>query len=534
MVAPVKGQIVDGFRFNGGNPSSPDSWEEVGLQQLPPMSSGEGFAAAAGEEKGNPLAIGLGRFHDTAAMGLKQVALEAVNRLSPNEKIKQELARLAEEQSSNTAAYKAFQNRFPTETAIGETAPFAFTPGGPLGVGMKMAGTEALRYGNPQERAAHGLVGMGSGLLSGLMGNMVGGYINPNLTTMQRNALREGDQMGIQPRLSQVTQSPAIARYEDMAARIPGGAGVFEDFTRANTTAVNKVAARSMGQEADASGQVGDEVFANAKRELGRVFEAIKSVGKVNVGGRLVNPIQLDTGVIAAADDVIRTQAKLGNRANQQIVDLAKQAKRMAGLRSRIDGEAYQLWHSDLTDASFSAFKASDSTSGKAYQGLLGALDRAAESSLRRANLGGLADELRTVRPLYANYKLLLRGTVAEGGDVSTARVAQAMRTLNPTSFRTGGGGELAKLGRYAEAFPPLRAGSQTFERGVTADPLAALALGGPAYAIAKATTNPAVTYIPRKLGGTTAGAVLGPAASYSTRAGMLSLLKRIMHAQTP
>lgn len=534
MARPVKGDIVDGYRLVGDDINDPASWEFVGPQPLPQGSSREAIASAAEEERGNPIAIGLGRLLDTSAAGLKQAALETANKISPSEKLRQELANLYEEQSANTQAYKRYQQRFPLDTAIGEAAPYAFMPGGPLGVGLKMGAMEGMRYGNPQERATNALVGLGSGFASGLIGNAVSGYVNPKLSTMQRNALREGSEMGIQPRLSEVTQSPAVARYEDMAARIPGGAGVFEDFNKANTKAVNRAAAASMGQPADASGQVSDEVFASAKRDLGKVFDAIKSVGKVNIGGRLVNPIQLDSGVISAADDVIRTQAKLGNRANQQIVDLAKQAKRMAGLRSRIDGEAYQLWHSDLTDASFSAYKANDSTSGKAYKGLLTALDHAAESSLRRANLGGLADELKAVRPLYANYKLLLRGTVAEGGDVSPARVAQALRTLNPTAFRTGGGGELSKLGRYAEAFPPLRAGSQTFERGVTADPIAAAALGGPAYGIAKATTSPAVTYIPRKLGGTTAGAIAGPAASYSTRAGILSFLKRLMQAQTP
>lgn len=518
-----------------------EAWQKATQLQpirYPSASRKEAIAAAASEEPGNPLAIGAGRLLDTSAMGLKQAALEGARRIVPEgsmrERLKQELAALAEEQAANTEAYKAYANRFPVETAIGESAPYAALQGGPLHLGLQMGALEGLRYGSPGERSARGLLSAGQGFVAGSIGNAVSRYLNPPLTSTQHAALQEGSKMGIEPRLSQVLRSPAIARIEDTAARVPGGAGVFEEFNRANQMAVNRAAAGAMGATPDASGQLSDEVFAATKQKLGSVFDAIKSVGKVNIGGRSVNPIQLDQGVIGAANDVIKTQNKLGSRANQAVLKLAQDAKRMAGLRARIDGEAYQLWHSDLTDASYTAFKGGESTAGRAYLGLMNALDDAAERSLHRANLGGLANELKAVRPLYSNFKLLTKGSVTEGGNVSPARVAQALRTSNPDAFRTGGGGDLAKIGRYAEAFPPLRAGSQTFERTMLSDPVSAAVYGLPAYGAAKIATSPAATFIPSHLGGTRAGAMLGPMGSYLSKTGVLSLFKRLLEPQTP
>lgn len=540
MAKPVKGQIVDGYRFLGGNPNDPSSWEETGLRplDLPSGTTMEARAAAAQEEKGNPLAIGLGRFLDTSAMGLKQAAMEGASRVLPEggmrERLRSGLAQLSEEQAGNTEAYGAYQRRFPMETAIGETAPYAFMSGGPLGVAAKMGGMEALRYGQPDERAARGVVGAGTGFAAGAVGNVINRYLNPPLTSTQRQALTGAREMGIQPRLSEVTRNPTIARLEDASSRVPGGAGVFEEFNRANQIAINRAGARSMGAQADATGQLSDEVFTATKQKLGRVFEAIKSVGKVRMGGRSVNPILLNKTVENAADEVIRAQLKLGNRANQEILNLAQNAKKMAGLKARIDGEAYQLWHSNLTDAAYGSFKAGESQTGQAYQKMLKSLDDAAVHSLRMANLGGIADALVATRPLYANFKLLTKGGATKAGDVNAAAVARLLRQANPEAFLTGRSGDLSAVGKYAEAFPPLRPGSQTFERQMMTDPLSVAAYGGFAYPFAKATTSPLVTGIPARLGGTTAGAILGPAASYSTRAGMMSFIKRLLEPQTP
>lgn len=506
--------------------------------QLSLPGNQEAVQSAAQQETENPLLIGAGRAFDTILAGAKQAALEGARATTSNEdkraRLRDELARLAEEQAANTQAYKAFTERFPVQTAIGESLPYGLMRGGPLGLGLQIGAIEGLKYGTPEERATRGVLGFGSGALAGAIGNTISKYVNPDLTTSQQEALSGANRLGIKPRLSQVTQSPTIARIEDAAARIPGGAGVFEDFQRANQVAANQAAARSMGTTADQTGQLGEKMLQATRDKFGRVFEAIKSVGKVKMGGREVNPILLDKGVEAAADKVLSTQTKLGSRADPAIVKLAQEAKRMAGLKARIDGESYQLWHSTLTDSSYSAYSGGDSVAGRAYQNLMKALDDSAVHSLRMSGLGSIADELVSTRPLYANFKLLTKGNTIKSGDVNISALARSLRKQNAADYLSGGGGELGDLARYSEAFPSLRPGSQTFERGFVTSPVTAAVAAAPAYAAARAATSPVLTTIPARLGGTPMGAILAPTLAGGAQSGIVGLWKRFFEPVTP
>jgi hypothetical protein len=213
---------------------------------------------------------------------------------------------------------------------------------------------------------------------------------------------------------------------------------------------------------------------------------------------------------------------------NGEVISLAQQAQRMASMKGRIDGEAYQLIRSNLTDAAHTAFAAGSSQQGKAYQSLLSALDDSAEASLKAIGRDGLAKSLRETRPLYANLKMLERGTVAEAGNVSPAKVAGAMRTQNPKAFREGmTSGPLDDIARFGESFKPLQAGSPTAERLMTSSPLSLAAFAGPAYLAAKATTSPLATWYPRHAGGTLPAEIVAALANPATRAAALSLLQR-------
>src|SRR5690606_38604069 len=141
----------------------------------------------------------------------------------------------------------------------------------------------------------------------------------------------------------------------------------------------------------------------------------------------------------------------------------AQQAKTLAANKARIDGEAYQLIRSGLSEASFDA----SGTNRVLYGKLLEALDDSADASLRASGHAALADSLKTVRPQYGNLKVLEKGAVAEAGNVSPARVASTLRSKNPAAFREGRleGNQLFDIARMGEAFKPLRAGSPTYER---------------------------------------------------------------------
>jgi hypothetical protein len=439
---------------------------------------------------GEALMIGMGRTADKTIQGVKQLFGKA----DP------------EAESQKDAAYSALREARPIATGIGEALPYMAVPFASIPrAAAAIGGLEALKYGTPQERLTSGVVGAGSAAVGGLLGKGVGKLIAPvrpeAQTTMRRGALEAADRIGVTPRLSQVTGSPLAARMEDFAARVPGGAGVMQSFENANKAAVNQAAAKSIGQSAD---ELTPSVFANAEQQLGRVFEDIKSLGKVSVNGKSVNPIRLDSGVLKAADEVLRSTSKaLPEQANAQLVSIAKRAKNMAGMRGRIDGEAYQAIRSGLTNASYEASGSDRVMFGK----LLEALDDAADKSLRQVGRTDLADALRTVRPQYGNLKLLEKGAVAEAGNVSPARTASAMRTQNPSAFRTGAqqGNPLYDIAMVGENLKPLQAGSPTVERGIMNSPLGMLLSAGPSWAMGKATTNPFLIGYASQFGGTPA-----------------------------
>lgn len=428
--------------------------------------------------------VAAGRGMNRLGAGIQQPLLKMVPATSG------ELSALQADQETRKAEYDPLRRQFPMATGIGEAIPYMAVPpsSGVLGGSAIVGGLEALKYGTPQERLTSGVVGGVSNLVGSLAGRAAGGLFSPfasdAMTATKRAALESAENIGFKPRLSQTTGSPFWARVEDAAARIPGGAGVMQAHEAANARAVNRAAAGAMGETAD---ELTPQVFSNAASRTGKVFNDIKALGNVN--GK--PPIQIDANVGNVADDILRQQSKKMTK-NTALTDIATQAKMLSQNRGRIDGETYQLVRSDLTNAAFEA----TGTEKTMYSRLLSALDDAAETSLRALGLDSLADNLRTVRPQYANMKLLEKGTVAQGGNASPAKVAQALRTQNPGAFREGrmAGNPLYDVAQIGENLPPLRAGSQTFERGEM-NPLTLPFTAPLAYAGAKVSTSPSFNW---------------------------------------
>lgn len=443
------------------------------------------------------IAIAAGRGFDKAAMGLKDLALAGVEKFAPQsfaEAAIKERQALAADEAEKDAAYAGLQRRRPIVTAASEATPSVaatMTLGpGYLVPAVGTAVVEGLKYGTPQERMSRALLGAGSSLVGTAVGNTLGKFISPvgNKATgeTQREALKAAQDIGYKPRLSEVTGSPYLARLEDMAARTPGGAGIMDDFARANQEAVNRSAASSIGQVAD---ELSPTVLKAAREEITKPFNQVRDLpGKA---------IQISPNVGAVADDVLRQSRKMiESERDPALIKLAEQAKALASNNGKIDGEAYNLIRSGLSNQSFEA----SGTAKTLYGKLLKALDDSADESLRASGNAVLADALKTSRPQYGNLMTLEKGLVAEGGNVSPARLAQALRGQNSKLIREGSEAPLARIGLIAENLKPLKAGSPTYERDVASSLLTTLAKAPIAYGAAKATTSPFVTALPRYL----------------------------------
>lgn len=481
------------------------------------------------------LAIATGRGFDKTAMGLKQMVLGGVKKFGPesfSKAAEQELNSLAAQEAGKDSEYAGLQAKRPISTGIGEAVPAIMATGGmgliPASLGV--AGMEGMKYGEPEERTKRAVVAGGSNLIGGYIGNKIGDIVAPvagrALNATQSEALKTAQKLGYKPRLSEVTGSPVMARLEDVAARTPGGAGIMQDFATANQRSLNKAAAKALGENAD---ELTPKVFSAASERISKPFEQIKALpGK---------SISVGKAVADAADEVLRVQGKMiAAEQDEALAGLAKQAKMLASNSGKIDGETYQLIRSGLSSQSYDA----TGTNRALYGKLLEALDNSAEESLKAQGRGELAAALREVRPQYGNLKTLEKGAIAEGGNVSAARLASALRTANPKAFREGAmeGNPLFDIAKIGETLKPLKAGSPTYEREAASDVLSMLLKAGPAYAVAKGTTSPMMTAYPNLVAtNPTAAALAGPiskTANPSSRALAAALAQRLLVGSQP
>lgn len=530
-------QLPDGrvARFEVPEGTTPEQAQSIGADyfsksQGPAISPEASRMAAEGMGWPEALAVGTGQGFDKLAMGLKDVALAGVEKFAPDsfsKAAKQERATLAAQEAEKNAAYAGLKQAHPIAAGMGEAIPSILATGtsGLAPSALKTGGMEALKYGDAESRLGRGLVGTGSSLIGGGIGQAVGGAIAPVAAKMQGPvqlaALRAATAMGYQPRLSEVTGSPLAARIEDVAARTPGGAGVMQDFAQANTAAINRRAAQGIGEVAD---ELSPQVFSRAAQRISKPFEDIK-----NLPGK---PITVGGNVEQAADDILRIQGKqIAAQRDPALTTLAEQAKMLAQNNGKIDGETYQLTRSGLSDQAFDATGTNKALYGK----LLSALDDSAEESLKAGGNAALAKALREARPQYGNLKTLEKGAVAEAGNVSPARLAAALRSNNPKAFREGAmeGNPLYDVAKVGESLKPLRAGSPTYEREATSDILSALVKAPLAYGAAKATTSPLITAYPRMLAQNPMAAALaapvGQAATPASRALAAALAQRLL-----
>lgn len=520
-----------------GDPNRDTPSRITGTLPDSPARTREAAASTAADEPSDPL-VGLGSITQRIINGGAQGFLEAKKAFSPGDRnVDTAISDLASEQTDNSIRDKAYAKQNPGAFFFGESLPSLPVGGGVIPSFLKGVLPGAVSYGTPQERAREGITGGVATSAGSTLGRMAGGFLNPNLSRVQRETLTEGRARGINPRLSQVTGSPTIERFEDWSSRMPVGAGVMDEFNQTNMKGFNRAGAESMGQAPDSAGQVGPEVFARAKRDIGAVFDQVDAMP--NPGG--VPPLVLGPEVASAANNVLHRQT-LRLTPDATLSRIATDALNATQHGGRMTGESYQALHSELTNAKYAAFAAGDGKTGQDYANLLDALDNSADNSMRQMGRADLADQLQNARAQYGNFKTLSTGRVAEGGNINPARVAQAVRTNNPDAFRTGrtDGSPLGFLARWAELFPALRGGSQTAERQAVGNmarnpgELENLVGSVASPIIAKTTTAPVLTRIPATIGGTPVGRAAETIAEPTIAGSVQSLIRRFMRPQTP
>lgn len=447
-------------------------------EQLPPNIS-QTFPA------GNVALIGAGKTADAFAQGLKQLGLnasiaakEATGFGNPRPEM-DALNQQASEQQQNAAIYGALKKQFPLTASVGEALPLAATPMGPASfaarIGLPAAvygATGALSYGSPQERTMRGLVQFGSGLIGGATGEAIGRAVMPMrdvLSTSAQTAARAAaDKIGAPILPSQLANSPSLARFEDMLARYPGGAGVMGDVINAQKQAFNMKAQEAMGTTEPLT-QAG---LASINTEKGAAYDAMRA----KIPGMAASSDVLDT-----IDKATAILSRGSTKGKEGALGMLQELKDKLYGTKQLTPEEYQTWVSDLAAEG-------RATGNDTIRAALGMVGKKMDQEAR----GPLSQEWARLDKEYAALKLMMRPGVTNDvtGDVNQGRFANAYERQFGKAAKTGKiNGPMADMYAYARAVPQLREGSPTAERSA-ADSLFQWSLAPARYGAAKTLTS--------------------------------------------
>ena len=419
------------------------------------------------------LAIGAGKKTSDILNGLAQMYLSLRGEPKALEGLKQNVA-------TENAAYAPLRAERPYATGFGEALPSMAVPGAGSGyVGAAVAGAlpDLLSYGSTEQRLAAGGVGAAGGMAGraagGLLSNILkpaGVGVNPN-----RAAIDAAERIGYKPLAGAATQNPAMMNVENYLSRGIGSSGIMQGLERANKEAVGRAAASSIGE---VSNNVSADVLKAAESRIGSSFERLQAITAPHLGDDFVN----------ALATIEAKNASLGPFRLSSVDSVVQKGLDLAA-KGDLSGEAYKVIRTEISNQATSAFKSGDAAVGQAFKAVRNALDDAATKSLAPEE----QKAWQVAREQWGNWKTLTKGLLAEGGDVSPARVAQALRAQGP-GFRTGTTtGPLADVGRIGEgiksALNPNSGNLQNVQSyGSMGVPLA---IGN--FAAAKVYTNPIV-----------------------------------------
>lgn len=311
----------------------------------------------------------------------------------------------------------------------------------------------------------------GGAILKGV--RAVGRGVDPGIQALAQRA----DELGIPLSGAQISNSPAVKFLESTLNKMPG---VYAGAPAKQREAFTQAVSRTIGEDTPAITQ---EVMASAKSRIGKMFNDVASMTRINADDELL------TGLKRIEDEAAQVVSA------SEMAPLKTQISNIMGKIEDgvIDGKTYQA----LTRKGAPLDRASSSSDPniRFYAGQIrGTLDDALERSAAPETM----EILRTARTQYKNLKTIedLAEKADASGQISPALLLNKVRqSYGDYAYRGGGElGDLAKIGQQFMKQPPS---SGTAERLFTG---AGLLGGGASLA------NPAVA-LPA------AGAALGSVA---------------------
>lgn len=338
---------------------------------------------------------------------------------------------------------------------VGAAVPLALVPGAATYAGAALTGAGLGALQPTQEDESRGQ-NMALGALGGAAGNAVGRGITKLLQPIPRAAnsgrdegIAAAQRLGIDNLTAgQKTGSLALQQAEAVLSRTPGAAGAFDKIKDTHQAALNRGAAKAIGENAD---DLSEAVISRASDRISKQFNDLSAKSNVT----------LDNSFTKLVDKLKSNNDMLGPFRNPQIDSLVEKGAALAQMKN-IPGNVYQTIRSELTSTADDAFRSGNSSAGRALKDIRNALDDSAKSGLSKVD----QEAWDVSRKEYANLMTLLKGKTIKGGNVDQNLINNAMIKYNNKLYKSGKtGGPLSDIGKYAEAFKTNVPNSGTPER---------------------------------------------------------------------
>jgi hypothetical protein len=388
------------------------------------------------------------------------------------------------------AYYRQTQEARPFASGVGEAAPYALIPGGPLASALGVGAIEALSYGTPEERAKRaatsGSLAFVGGKVAQKAGSMMRGGAGPgNIPT--REAVKAADRIDMPLTVGQRTGIEHLQRTEDMLARAPGSSGVMAKHAAAQQQAVNRAIGTSLGAVDDAGrtpGRLTQDVVARARDAANLERNALKAATTLDAGLPAVNQaLNIASAKLTGLTDNLQQDALAKIQSNSAVKDA------VSGIikKQTFTGDQYQALRTALKEAADKAFKEGDSAVSGFYKTLREGLDDVAQQGQREA--------WRSSDVKFATLKLLEDTTHVWNpatGNVSAKTFANRFSQTYGQAAKEGRipgvANDVLLAGKGLSTYPE---GAQTAGRQMFNSALDALTMGPIRYVESKALTSP-------------------------------------------
>lgn len=343
-------------------------------------------------------------------------------------------------------------------------APTAAIPGANTvtGAGVIGAATGFLQPSvSTGETVTNTLLGGGGGAAGQRVANAIGNVATRQgnaITQGQRASAQAGQQLGMRLTPGKASGSTVLQKMEAAAESNPLTSGGFDAIKNNNQQAVNRAAARSIGENAD---ELSTPVLHAAEQRIGGVFNAVADRTPVvldpqAVGPRLRQIVQDSEGLIGGNASLLDNQ--LIQRLDGFVNDAGGASREQLRTLSSKLGKAAR---NNMTT------QAGDRELGHALFATQEVVEDAIQGSLSQAQQAAYAE----ARNQYRNLMTLTAKTNVvnpSSGNVSGRGLATTLMQKDRGGFTMGGNNsDMYSAARFTQAFPDIVGNSGTATRSM-------------------------------------------------------------------